>query len=59
MELILMLLGLPIIILVWLIITSKGECYYCGHKFERGDIVFKKKDKAKVVKCCGDCRSSF
>lgn len=55
MELILVLLGLPIIILVGLIITSKGECYYCGHKFENSDIVFKVKGK----KCCSDCRSSF
>lgn len=59
MELILMLLVLPIIMLVGLIITSKGECYYCGHKFVRDDVVFKKMDTARVVKCCSDCRSSF
>lgn len=55
MELILMLFWLPIVILAGVIITSKGECYYCGKRFERNDIVFRVKKK----KCCGDCRSSF
>ncbi|APC44481.1 hypothetical protein [Pseudoalteromonas phage PH357] len=41
--------------LIEVIVTSKGECYYCGNRFENNDIVFKVKGK----KTCSDCRSSF
>lgn len=48
------LLGVPFVFflaMVWCMTTSKGECYFCGHRFEDYDIVHKTEGK----KTCEDC----
>ena len=44
---------LPFIILLLVIVTSKGECYFCGHRFEEGEVVM----KTLGDKTCRDCYS--
>lgn len=51
MEILLILLFTPFIILFALIITSKGECYFCGYKFKEGEVVL----KTQGDKTCRDC----
>ena len=48
------LIGVPsvfIITVVYLIFTSKGECYHCGHRFEGYDTIHKVRNK----KTCSSC----
>lgn len=48
------LLGVPLIFflaMVWVMLTSKGECYFCGHRFEDYETIHKTRGK----KTCLDC----
>ena len=55
MEVVLnILLGVPSVLflaMVWVMLTSKGECYFCGHRFEKWDLIHKARNK----KTCSDC----
>ena len=51
MEILLILVLTPFVIVGGVILLSKGECYFCGYKFEDKDIVYKRAGK----KCCGNC----
>lgn len=51
MDILLVILLLPIALLIGIIMLSKGECYYCGHKFTDSDIVMQMGGK----KCCNEC----
>jgi len=51
MEIILTILLTPIVLLIGVILLSKGECYYCGYKFNDTDIVWNKDGN----KCCYKC----
>lgn len=37
--------------MLWAMITSKGECYFCGHRFEDWETTMKTEGK----KTCTDC----
>lgn len=51
MEILLILVLTPFVIVGGVILLSKGECYFCGHRFEEWDIVMKTEGK----KTCTDC----
>lgn len=51
MDIVLTILLLPIVMLIGVIVLSKGECYYCGYKFTDSDIVMQMDGK----KCCNEC----
>lgn len=58
MEVVLtVLLGVPLVLflaMVWTMLTSKGECYFCGHRFEDCDIIHKIRGKKVCLDCCID-----
>jgi len=49
MEIILSFILIPIALLILVMITSKGECYYCGHRL-KGDVC-----RLNKKKYCGEC----
>ena len=51
MEILLILVLTPFVIVGGVILLSKGECYFCGHRFEDWENIM----KTEGEKTCTDC----
>lgn len=54
MDVLLIIIVTPLILLIGVMFTSKGECYYCGYKFHREESLMFKNGK----KWCG-CNKGY
>ena len=54
MDILLIILGISLFLLIYVIATSNGECYYCGYRFHRDESLMFRDDK----KWCG-CNKGY